>query len=200
MLDIKFIRENLELVKAGALKKHITVDLDALVALDDSRRTLLQSLEAKKAEQNSFSQQIASADDVTRAKLIADMKVVKEDFQKTEEELKPVIVEWQKLMVQVPNIPDFSVPEGDDDAGNVEVRTWGTPPVFDFPVKAHVDLMLSTGMADFERGTKVAGFRGYFLKGDGARLLWALTRFVEDRFLAVERGEHQLPWLEGLDV
>lgn len=184
MLDIKFIRENLDLVKAGAKKKLIEIDLDALIALDDKRRVLLQSLEAKKAEQNSFSQQIATADEATRTKLIGDMKIVKEDFQKIEEDLRPIMIEWQKLMVQVPNIPDFSVPDGTSDADNIEVKTWGEKRTFDFPVRSHVDLMLLNGMADFERGTKVAGFRGYFLKGDGVRLLWALSRYVEDIFLA----------------
>ena len=171
MLDIKFIRENLDLVKAGAKKKHIEIDLDALIALDDTRRSLVQSLESKKAEQNSFSNQIASADETTRAKLIADMKIVKDDFQKIEEELRPIMIEWQKLMVQVPNIPDFSVPDGESDADNLEIRTWGEKRNFDFPVRSHVDLMLMNDMADFERGTKVAGFRGYFLKKDGVRLL-----------------------------
>jgi seryl-tRNA synthetase len=75
------------------------------------------------------------------------------------------------------------VPDGDDDNDNQEVRTWGTIPTFSFEPKSHVDLMLLLDMADFERGTKVAGFRGYFLKNDGARLLWALERFVQDRFI-----------------
>jgi seryl-tRNA synthetase len=86
--------------------------------------------------------------------------------------------------VLVPNVPDISVPDGEDDSGNKEVRTWGDIPQFTFTPRTHVDLMLLNDMADFERGTKVAGFRGYFLKGNGARLLSALTRFVEDRFHA----------------
>jgi seryl-tRNA synthetase len=185
MLDIKFIRENLDIVKAGALKKRIKVDLDQLVKLDDRRRAILQSVEAKKAEQNRASAAVAgAADPAVREKLIGEMKLVKEALQKEEEELKEVMKEWQLLMVQVPNIPDMSVPEGEDDQGNVEVRTWGEPTTFDFEPKNHVDLMLAHGLADFERGTKVAGFRGYFLKGDGVRLLSALTRFVEDQFHA----------------
>lgn len=185
MLDIKFIRENLDLVKDGAKKKRITVDLDALVALDDRRRALTTAVETKKAEQNRFSAEIPTLmDEAKRQQLILEMKTLKDDMQKEEEELKSVLGEWQKLMVQVPNIPDMSVPDGEDDSGNLEVRKWGAIPQFTFPVKSHVDLMILHDMADFERGTKVAGFRGYFLKGNGARLLWALERFVEDRFLA----------------
>lgn len=185
MLDIKFIRENLDIVKAGALKKRITVDLDGLMALDERRRAIMQVVETKKAEQNRASGAVAaSTDPQAREQLIAEMKVLKEGLQKEEEELKEVIVKWQQLMVQVPNIPDMSVPDGEDDAGNVEVRTWGEPTTFDFEAKNHVDLMLAHDLADFERGTKVAGFRGYFLKGDGVRLLSALTRYVEDQFHA----------------
>ena len=93
------------------------------------------------------------------------------------------MLEWRARMRQVPNVPDISVPDGDSDADNQEVRQWGDIPVFDFEVKNHVDLMLQNDMADFERGAKVAGFRGYFLKNDGVRLVWALERFVEDRFM-----------------
>lgn len=183
MLDIKFIRENLDIVKEGAKKKHIKVDFDALIELDVRRRTLMTSVEGKKAEQNRYSTEIVNAeDDIARGQLIAEMKMLKDEVVKEDEELKLVLIEWQKLMVQVPNVPDFSVPEGDDDADNVEVRTWGELPTFPFIPKSHVELMLAHDMADFERGTKVAGFRGYFLKGNGVRLSSALTRFVEDRF------------------
>ncbi len=185
MLDIKFIRENLDIVKMGALKKHIKVDLDALIDYDEKRRVLLTSVEGKKAEQNRYSQDIVNAkDDATRNQLISEMKLLKEEIGTEEEELKVILTEWQKLMVQVPNVPDMSVPDGEDDSGNKEVRTWGEIPKFSFTPRTHVELMLMHDMADFERGAKVAGFRGYFLKGSGARLVSALTRFVEDRFHA----------------
>ena len=181
MLDIKFIRENLDIIKAGAEKKHITLDFDALIVLDDKRRALLQSVEGKKAEQNRVSSAVAGAlSSEARAQLITEMRMLKEEMQIEEEELKATIREWQLLMVQVPNIPDMSVPEGDDDMGNVEVRVWGEVPHFDFVPKGHIELMLAHKMADFERGTKVAGFRGYFLTGMGARLNFAIWNFVSD--------------------
>ena len=110
------------------------------------------------------------------------MQKIKEDSKQEEEQLKEVMETWRGLMVRVPNVPDMSVPEGDSDADNQEVRTWGDIPKFTFEPKSHSELMLLNDMADFDRGTKVAGFRGYFLKNDGARLVWALERFVIDHF------------------
>ncbi len=184
MLDIKFIRENKDIVVAGAKKKHIDVDIDRLLAIDDKRREMQLSIDTKRAEQNAASNAIASAkSDTEKQDLIARMTGVKETLKLEEESMQEILKEWRALMVQVPNVPDISVPEGDSDADNQEVRQWGEKPKFSFEPKNHVDLMLLNDMADFERGTKVAGFRGYFLKNDGARLVWALERFVEDRFM-----------------
>lgn len=182
MLDIRFIRENKELITAGAKKKHIDFDVDALIALDDKRRERMTSVEAKRAEQNAVSEKILAASPADKVTMIADMKELKDSLQKEEEELKEILKEWQLLMVAVPNIPDVSVPEGKDDGDNVEVKTWGDIPKFNFEPKSHIDLMLAHDMVDFDRGTKVAGFRGYFLKNDGARLQFALWTFVQDFF------------------
>ena len=181
MLDIKFIREHKDIIAAGAKKKRIEVDLDALIALDDRRKALQASFDEKRAAQNSASEKIAGAG-AEKAALIADMQKIKEVMKKDEEELKHVMEEWRNLMVRVPNVPDMSVPEGESDADNQEVRTWGDQPKFNFDPKPHSELMILNDMADFDRGTKVAGFRGYFLKNDGARLVWALERFVIDHF------------------
>jgi seryl-tRNA synthetase len=178
MLDIHFIRENTDLVKAGAAKKHITVDIDRLIAVDDERKATRAQMDEKKAEQNRMSDTIARAQGEERSQLIEGMKHVKEGFQELEEKYKKVMEEWQKLMLLVPNIPDMSVAEGDSDADNVEVKKWGEAPAFAFTPKNHVDLMESLGMVDLARGAKVAGFRGYFLKGDGvllANAVWQLA-------------------------
>lgn len=183
MLDIKFIRENKDLILMGAKKKHIDFDVDALIALDDKRRELLTSVEAKRAEQNAVSEKILAASPSEKVTMIADMKELKDALQKEEDELKEILKQWQLLMVAVPNIPDMSVPEGKDDADNMELRTWGDIPKFSFEPKSHIDLMLAHDMVDFDRGTKVAGFRGYFLKNDGARLQFAMWNFVQDFFM-----------------
>lgn len=183
MLDIKFIRENLELVKAGAKKKHITVDLDRLIEVDDTRRALLVVVEEMRAKQNVASQNIPSADPQKKQTLLEEMGTLKEELQNKERELEPVQKEWERLMVQVPNVPDVSVPNGDSDADNQEIKTWGDTKTFTFEPQSHIELMERHGMADFERGTKVAGFRGYFLKGDGALLSFAMWRYAQDFFV-----------------
>lgn len=180
MLDIKFIRENIDIVKAAAKKKKSIVDLDRLVVVDDERRMITTRLETKRAEQNKVSDQIPQAGENERATLIEEMQTLKTDIQQDEEALKPILEEWQSLMLQVPNVPDMTVPDGDSDEDNEEIRAWGETKQFDFGAKDHVELMQKLKMADFERGTKVHGFRGHFLTGDGARLSWAVWNYAND--------------------
>ena len=182
MLDIKFIRENKDIVIAGAAKKHIKVDIDGLVELDTKRRELQASIDDKRAQQNAASAAIAAAENSEKRIIIGRMQNLKETLKLEEESMQEILKEWRSLMVQVPNIPDISVPEGESEADNKEVKKWGELPKFNFEPRDHVELLLANGMADYERGSKVAGFRGYFLKNDGARLVWALERFVEERF------------------
>ncbi len=184
MLDIRFIRENPELVKEGARKKNITVDIDQLIKLDEQRISLRQELDEKRAEQNRASARISLAKDEERAKLIESMQHLKQGMADSEETYKNVVEEWQKLMLEVPNVPDISVPEGASDADNQEVRKWGDLPTFDFAPKDHIELMVNAKMADFDRGTKVAGFRGYFLRGDGVLLANAVSQFALATFAA----------------
>ncbi len=183
MLDIKFIRENKDIVEAGARKKRIKVDIERLLELDTKRRELQATYDQKRAEQNVASEAIAKASPEERQKLIASMQQVKETLKLAEESLAEVMKEWRLLMLHVPNVPDISVPEGESDADNQEVKLWGELPKFDFEPKSASELLLANDMADLERGAKVAGFRGYFLKNDGVRLVWALERFVQDRFM-----------------
>lgn len=183
MLDIKFIRDNKEIVALAAQKKHIDFNVEALVTLDDTRRALQTSVEKYRAEQNSASNKIASASNPEeRNSLIAEMKTVKTALEVDEEKLKEIMLEWQSLMLRVPNIPDMSVPDGSSDADNKEVKTWGTKPEFSFEPKDHIDIMTNLGMVDFDRGSKVHGFRGYFLTGDGVRLCFAIWNYALDFF------------------
>ncbi len=184
MLDIKFIRENKEIVQNGAKKKHINIDIEALIALDDERLKELKEIENLRSEVNKVSNDISrNQDSALKIQLIEEMQVVKKDIKNKEEKLKTIKEKWQQMMLQVPNVPDMSVPEGNSDEDNVEIRSWGEKPQFSFTPKNHVELMLMHDMADFERGVKVSGFRGYFMKNDGARLEWALMHFVEDHFI-----------------
>lgn len=183
MLDINFIRDNKELLKRAAEIKHVDFDLDELLAVDEKRRQLKTAVDEKRAQKNELSDKIGSADsDEARQELIQQSQKLKEEMQSDEDELKEVQGQWQQLMLKVPNIPDMSVPEGETDADNQELKTWGQKPSFDFDPKDHVELMKEKGMADFERGTKVHGFRGYFLKGAGAELSWAIWNYARDFF------------------
>jgi seryl-tRNA synthetase len=183
MLDIKFIRENKDIVALAAKKKHVAFDVEELIALDDKRRSTLASAEKRRAEQNAASAAIASAaSPEARAALIAEMKTVKTALEADDAALKEIMPAWQNLMLKVPNIPDMSVPDGDTDAENKEVKVWGTKPEFPFAPKDHMEIMKSLGMVDFERGSKVHGFRGYYLTGDGVRLCFAIWNFALEFF------------------
>lgn len=187
MLDIKFIRENIEIVKLAAKKKKSSVDLDRLIVVDDERRQRMTELEGKRAEQKRISDGIPTTNDpAEKQRLIAEMQELKSRIQADEEKLKPVMDEWQRLMLQVPNIPDMTVPDGESDADNEELKTWGEAKQFEFTAKDHMTLMEQHRMVDFERGTKVHGFRGYYLLGDGARLSWAIWNYANSFFQ--ERG------------
>jgi len=187
MLDIKFIRENKDIVKDGAKKKHIEVDIDELLSVDEKRLELLSRVEFLRGEQNKVSVSMGGTlTEAARGQLIEEMRLVKDELKEKEDELRETIKVWQNLMLQVPNIPDISVPEGESDEDNQEIKSWGEKPNFEFEVKSHSELLLMHDMADYERGAKVSGFRGYFMKNDGARLEWALMRFVEDHFMNKE--------------
>ena len=183
MLDIRFIRENKDLVALAAKRKRILFDVDALLTKDDERRELLLKVEEKRGEQNKASAEIIHALGPERSNILERMKFLKEELQREEEKLKAVMHDWQALMLQVPNLPDISVPDGESDEDNQEIKKWGELPNFDFESKDHVQIMTELGMLDLERGTKVSGFRGYFLKGDGALLSFAIWRYALDFFM-----------------
>lgn len=184
MLDIKFIRENPELIKEAARKKHINFNVDELLSVDQIRLEKLSTVETLRAEQNLVSDKIPTANHEERNDLIAKMSLLKDDLKKHEDDLKQVMINWQKLMLAVPNIPDISVPEGESDADNMEIRQEGEKPVFNFTPKSHIELAEMHDLADFERGTKVSGFRGYFLKNEAAQLSMALWQFATEELNA----------------
>lgn len=185
MLDIKFIRENKDIVQAGAKKKLVDVDIDKLIAVDDERLKMLKEVEDLRGEVNKVSQSISrDQDGAQKMQLIEEMRVVKEEIKSKEEKLKTIMEEWQALMLKVPNVPDISVPDGASDKENQEVKSWGEKPADSFPLKDHIEIMNDLKMVDFERGTKVHGFRGYFLMGDGARLSFAIWNYAMDFFSA----------------
>ncbi len=178
MLDIKFIRENPELVKEAARKKGVSVDVDALLAVDERRRHVLKELEEKRAKQNASSKGGPKAPTE-----LEGLKKLKEEIKVLEEEIGRVEGEFDGLMLLMPQVPDSSVPEGRGDADNVEIRKWGEPPKFNFKPKDYMTLMAELDVADAERGAKVSGFRGYFLKNEGLLLSFALWNFTLEKLI-----------------
>jgi seryl-tRNA synthetase len=185
MLDIKFIRENKDIVIEGAKKKHVDVDINELLTLDEKRLELLSKVESLRSEQNKASQSMGgNLEEAIRAQMIKEMSIVKEELKGKEEELREVMNQWQTLMLQVPNIPDPTAPLGESEDQNVVISTFGDKPTFNFEPKDHMEIMTALGMLDVERGTKVHGFRGYFLMGDGVKLCFAIWNYALDFWTA----------------
>lgn len=173
MLDIKFIRDNLELCKLAAKNKNRDVDWDGLLGLDDKRRHLIGQTEKLRAERNTLTQ-----DDRERG------RAIKQELKKLEEELRGVEEKFGLMMLTIPNVPDPSVPVGKDASGNKEIKKWGKIPKFTFPIKDHIALAKSLDLIDFERGVKVGGFRAYFLKNEAAQMELALMWYTLKKLVA----------------
>lgn len=180
MLDITFIRENAEQIKAAAQNKRFEVDIDKILELDESRRSLITEVEALKAEKNASSKAIPTLADDEKKAAIAAMQELGEKEKALSEKLKEVQDQYDLLMLQVPQIHHPEVPIGKDDTENVQIRTWGEIPAKESVPKSHIELGMDLDMIDVERGVKVSGARHYFLKGEGARLELALHAFTLD--------------------
>ncbi|MBU1131946.1 serine--tRNA ligase [Patescibacteria group bacterium] len=180
MLDIKFIRENIDAVKKAASEKNCKVDIDKLIKLDDKRRMLMQKIEELRTKKNVASRQIPMMSESERSAALREMKEVDEAQEKFEDELKEIKNEFTDLMFLVPMIVDERTPRGIDESGNVEIFRNFEPPKFKFVPKSHIQIGNELDIIDMERGAKVGGSRSYILKGDGARLEAALIKYAED--------------------
>jgi seryl-tRNA synthetase len=184
MLDLTFIRNHPDTVKEAARVKNNTVDIDALLNLDQRVLVLQQEVEATRAEQNQLSKQIQQAakekNVELRNQLIARGKELSEIIKEKEPLLSILQEERYQMLLLVPNIPDPGAPIGKDENDNVPIRHWGEPLMFNFEMRDHYDLMQMHNMVDIERAVKVAGSRSYILKGDAARLELALIHLAMD--------------------
>jgi seryl-tRNA synthetase len=178
MLDIRFIREHPDLVQEGARKKHIDIDVQHLLEVDEQRRQLIARVESFKALRNKTSKEIPTLQGEARQAAIAHMKRVAEESKELESALREIEATFETLMLRVPNVPAEDVPDGLTDADNVVLRTWGEVPQFDFPLRDHVELGESLDIIDIPRGVKIAGARTYFLKNAGALLEQAVLQFA----------------------
>jgi seryl-tRNA synthetase len=177
MLDIRFIRENSDLVQKASRAKKVEVDIAHLLEIDKKNQELAKSVQELQTKRNAFSKNIHGKPD---EKQIAEGKKIKEILEKTEKAYNSVNEELNNLLLKVPNVPHESVPEGKDESDNVEMRRWGEPKKFDFKVRDHVELGEIIGGIDSESAAKITGSRFTYLKGDIALLQFALMSFAMD--------------------
>ena len=181
MLDMKFVRDNLNEAEQRLATRGGSVSLAGFRELDEKRRKLLTEGEALKALKNSASDEIAKVKDKSLVKdKIAAMKEVSARIKLLDDQLKTVEEAFETLLLTIPNLPHPATPIGSSEADNILVRSWGTPPQFDFAPKAHWDLGEALDILDFERAAKITGARFCLSKGAGARLERALISFMLD--------------------
>ena len=181
MLDIRLIRERTDFVKAELTKVGFNAgDIDALLLTDVRRRQLIQEVEALRAKRGEVSRTIGKQQPEARAALVEEMRAVGDRIAALEQDLAAAEAEFERQMIEIPNLPDPSVPVGADDRENVVLRTEGTPRQFDFTPRPHWEIGVDLGILDFERGVKISGSRFYVLRGAGARLQRALIAWMLD--------------------
>ena len=189
MLDLRFIRENMDLVREAVANRQDTAPLDEIRQLDSERRQEILKLEELRHARKKAAQERKAISSDEGRDLRGQIKALEEEVRSLDERL-------EELLLQVPNIPHLSVPVGKDEGDNIVVRSWGEPKSFDFEPAPHWKLGESLGIIDFERGVKLSGSRFYVLKGLGARLQRALISFMLDLHTA-EHGysEVYLPFM-----
>src|SRR5438445_5260576 len=198
MLDLNYVRENLEVVRAALEKRRMSAAaLDDFVRADEDRRRVIAESDRLNAERNSASREIgALMKEGKREEADARRKAVnelKERMAGLDQERDRAEARMSELLSTLPNIPHESVPVGKDESANVEIRRWGAQPEFDFQPKDHVDLGTALGILDLERATKIAGARFAILNGAGARLERALIDFMLDLHTREHGYQETLP-------
>ncbi len=187
MLELRFIRENIELVKEKTAKRGLSTEkLDDFITIDQKRLTTLTEVEALKNARNIASKEIAQLkkgtdDDKKKADpLILEMKKTSQRIKELDSELGTIQDELQEIVMAIPNLCDDSVPEGNDDSDNIEIKVWGDKPHFSFTPKTHWELGEDLKILDFECAAKLAGARFSLLTGFASKLDRALTNFMLD--------------------
>jgi seryl-tRNA synthetase len=184
MLDARYLRDNLDAVRTALGCRAAGWDFERFLALDDERRRLIGEVEGRQALRNEASRRIGemmkSGDREAAETVKAEVRAINEEIEGLDADLAAVDADVREMMLTIPNIPDASVPAGESENDNIEVRRWGTPPGFDFEPQPHWDLGPALGAIDFERGVKLAKSRFIVLGRDGARLNRALINFMLD--------------------
>ena len=182
MLDLKFIRENPDVVREGLRNKGEKLNIDEVLDLDAKRRELLHEVEGLKAERNRLSQEVSARKKAKQdaSDIIEKTREIGQQIKQYDEQLREVETALEDLLLRIPNLPHSSVPVGKDASENVVVKSWGEPLTFDFPISDHLEICERLDIVDFPRGSKITG-RGFpVYKGKGARLERALINFMLD--------------------
>ncbi len=189
MLDLKFIRENLELVKKKTSQRNVEIDFVGLVDLDQKRREVIQKVEALRGERNIVSERIAQLKKAKEdaAEHITRMRDVSQEIKEFDTQRAQIEENLRTALLMIPNMPHESVVAGKDERDNLEIKRWGKPPRFDFEPEQHWTIGEKLGILDFERGAKITGARFTVLHGAGALLERALINF----FLDLHTREHK---------
>ena len=197
MLDLKYVRENIDAVQENLNRRHTTGDLDSFVKFYDERREVIQQVEQLKAVRNAVTAEISQLkrNKENADEKIAEMQRVGDEISALDNKLREVEAQLSDVALMLPNMCDASVPVGADENDNIEQRRWGTPRSFDFDVKAHWDLGESLGILDFERAAKESGARFTIYKGIGARLERALINFMLDMHGSAGYTEMMTPYI-----
>ena len=203
MLELKFMRENVEMLKEMLKNRNSNIDMDAFVALDAKRREVLSEVETLKRDRNNVSAEIANLKKEKKdaSHLIEKMGGVSSKIKELDAELVEIDEEIKNIQMTIPNVYHPSTPIGPDEDSNKEIRRWGEPKKFDFEPKAHWDIGEDLGILDFERGAKLSGSRFVLYRGAAARLERALISFMLDTHTQ-EHGytEHLTPFMVKAEV
>ena len=182
MLDLKFVRENPDVVAAALKKRRSGISLDSFLSLDEERRSLLINVEERKARRNAESKEVGrlkqAGEDATA--IMEEMRELGNEIADLDERLREVEAELENCLLNIPNVPHESVPYGESDQDNPVMRSWGEPPHFDFEPKSHWDIGEALDILDFARGGKISGARFVVNKDLGARLERAVINFFLD--------------------
>lgn len=194
MLDLKFIRENADLVKEAARNKNEKIDIGKLLDLDKKRRSIISENEKLKHEKNVYSEKIAQMkkDGQNSEEEIKKMRELSQKISGLDQERKSLDLEIETFLLAIPNLPHPSVPVGFDESSNVVERSWGKTPEFDFEPRPHWEIGKILGILDLSRASKVAGSGFLMLKGAGAKLERALINFMLD--LHTKKHGYQEVW------
>ncbi len=198
MIDLNDFREHPEAYQQAANDKRIKFDVQAFLELDEKRRQVVQETEDLRAKQNVLNKEVPKLQGAEKEQKLAELKKLSEEVKLAGEKLKEVEEPWKTQQLLIPSIPLDCVPKGKDDTDNIEIRTWGEKPEFDFEIKDHVALGKELDIIDIERGVKIAGARSYFLKGLGARMHHALLNyaldFIDARGYTIMEPPHIVLW------